>query len=138
MQLQESPVSRNPFYLMFRLGVTVQHLGQKLEQNAGLSLTQWAILKRLVDQPISTAQSLAESVGIQPATLTQALKRLERKRFIYLGKDRSDLRKKVLSVTRLGKETMDQADEWLNQKIQEHELGREDVQKLWEKLSQIT
>lgn len=109
----------DPFSHVFEIGVKIQHLGQRLEGEVGLSLTQRAILRKLLRQPASSAQALAESVGIQPATLTQALKRLEKKGLIHLAKDRRDLRKKLLSVTRQGKNTLDRADAWLADKAKQ-------------------
>lgn len=133
----ETPLSQHPFYLIFKVGVKIQHLGLKLEQEVDLSLTQWSILKRLLNQPASSAQALAEGVGIQPATLTQALKRLEKKGFIYLGKDSADSRRKVLAVARPGKDALELADQWLNNKTQELNLTPQQVQILWEKLQSI-
>ena len=133
-----TPASSHPFYHVFQLGLKIQHFGQKLEIEAGISLAQWSILKQLVDHPASSALSLAHTVGIQPSTLTQALKRLEKKDFIYLEKDPSDSRKKILSLTRAGKLVLDRADSWLHERLQEFKLDPEEVQSLWERLLRIS
>ncbi len=132
------PTQSHPFYLVFQLGIQIQHLGQKLETETGISLTQWSILKQLIDHPASSALSLAHSVGVQPSTLTQALKRLEKKELIYLGKDPSDSRKKMLSLTRTGKTALDRADLWLQTKLHELKSGPEEIQSLWEQLLRIS
>lgn len=95
-------MEENPFLSVFRLGLRIQHLNQKLETETGISLTQWSLLRILVDNPTIPALNLAQSLGIQPSTLTQSLKRLERKNLIFVTKDPLDARRKLLSVTRTG------------------------------------
>lgn len=100
----------NPLLLIFDLGLQIDRLGQKLETDEGISVTQWCLLKHLVHCPASSPLGLARSVGIQPCSLTQSLKRLERKGYIFVSNDPSDRRKKNLSLTREGKEALDRAD----------------------------
>jgi DNA-binding MarR family transcriptional regulator len=94
---------------LFQIGVSLQHLSSRLEMRCGISLAQWTILQSLIDSPTASALSLAQRVGIQPSTLTQSLKRLERKKWILIAKDPKDSRKKMLSLTRLGKEILDES-----------------------------
>ena len=100
----------NPFHSILRLGLRIQHINQKLEQDSGMTLTQWSLLKCLVDNPTMSALNLAQSLGIQPSTLTQSLKRLERKGLIIVTKDPLDARRKLLSVTRSGNLALRETD----------------------------
>jgi DNA-binding MarR family transcriptional regulator len=97
-----------PLQIAFRLGIEIERMGQRMEEKTGISLAQWSVLIRLKDLPAITAQELASAVGVHPSTLTQALKRLERKKFVFVGKDPKDSRKKILSLTRLGAERLDE------------------------------
>ncbi|MCC2679567.1 MAG: MarR family transcriptional regulator [Pseudobdellovibrio sp.] len=95
------------FFSLFQIGVSINQLNKQSEKQLKLSMVQWSLLKTLVEIPGATAHSLAEAVGVHPSTLTQTLKRLERKKYIFVMSDPSDSRKKLISITRLGKETMD-------------------------------
>ncbi|MFL5812413.1 MAG: MarR family winged helix-turn-helix transcriptional regulator [Bdellovibrionia bacterium] len=97
-----------PLQIAFRLGMEIERMGQRMEEKTGVSLAQWSVLIRLKDLPASTAQDLAAAVGVHPSTLTQALKRLERKKFIFIGKDPKDSRKKILSLTRDGADRLEE------------------------------
>lgn len=97
-----------PLQIAFRLSMEIERMGQRIEEKCGISLAQWSVLIRLKDLPAITAQELAAAVGVHPSTLTQALKRLERKKFIFIGKDPKDARKKILSLTRLGADRLEE------------------------------
>lgn len=91
------------FSQFFRISIGIHNLNKFLEQKFDLSLVQWCILDQLIDRPGSSAHILARNVGVHPSTLTQTLKRLEKKEYIFISKDQSDSRKKSISITRLGK-----------------------------------
>jgi DNA-binding MarR family transcriptional regulator len=97
-----------PLQIAFRLGIEIDRLSDRMERRCNISLAQWSVLIRLKDLPAVTAQDLAAAVGVHPSTLTQALKRLERKRYIFVGKDPKDSRKKILSLTREGAERLEE------------------------------
>lgn len=101
------------FHDAFKLAIEIERLSQWMETSCGLSLAQWSVLTRLRDLPAATAQELAAAVGVSPSTLTQALKRLERKKWIFVGKDPRDSRKKVLALTREGMKALRRAGESL-------------------------
>lgn len=98
-----------PLQIAFQLGMEIERLSARIEQKAGISLAQWSVLIRLKDLPACTAQELAQSVGVHPSTLTQSLKRLEKKGYLFIGKDPKDSRKKILSLTRAGAKRLDEA-----------------------------
>lgn len=66
--------------------------------------------------PAVSAHALAKAVGIHPSSLTQTLKRLERKKYIFVIGDPQDTRKKIISITRSGKDilsaTSEKMDNW--------------------------
>jgi DNA-binding MarR family transcriptional regulator len=101
---------------LIQIGNTLHHLNKKTEQNCGLSLAQWCVLNRLIDMPAAPANLLAKEVGVHPSTLTQTLKRLERKHCIFMIHDPKDSRKKIISITREGRDlyhtTSDHLQSW--------------------------
>jgi DNA-binding MarR family transcriptional regulator len=97
-----------PLQIAFQLGMEVERLSARMEQKCGISLAQWSVLIRLKDLPACTAQELANAVGVHPSTLTQALKRLEKKGYLFVGKDPRDSRKKILSLTREGTQRLEE------------------------------
>ena len=104
-----------PWFSLFHLGVTLSNLNKRTERQLGLSLGQWCLLKHLIDMPGTSAFSLAKAAGVHPSTLTQMLKRLQRKGLILIGEDSKDSRKKLISVTRQGKAILDKVDVVMNE-----------------------
>jgi len=96
---------------LFQIGIAIHQLNRRSEKYMGLSLVQWCLLKHLIDMPAVPAHSLAKVVGVHPSTLTQTLKRLEKKKYIFIIGDPKDTRKKLISITRLGKEILDSTSE---------------------------
>jgi len=96
----------DPLFSLFKMGVSIHNLNKKTEKKLGLSLVQWCLLKRLIDLPAASASSLADAVGVHPSTLTQTLRRLGRKGFIYVAEDPKDSRKKAISITRSGRDIL--------------------------------
>jgi DNA-binding MarR family transcriptional regulator len=110
----------SPVYTLFQIGNAIHHLNRKYERETGLSLVQWHMLNRLKDLPATSPQALATVMGIHPSTLTQTMKRLEKKGLIFVGDNPKDSRKKIILLTRSGKAALDKA----NEKI---ELGSRDL-----------
>lgn len=81
-------------------------LNKSAEVSLGLSLVQYHLLVTLRDMPGCSPQRLADAVGMHPSTMTQSLKRLQRKKAIFIADDPRDARKKLLSVTRLGQDLL--------------------------------
>lgn len=98
---------------LFHIGIYIQNLNKFLERKLGLSLVQRCLLKHLIDMPAASAYSLAKAVGVHPSTLSQTLKRLERRKFIYIAEDPKDSRRKLISITRSGKEALDRTNKAL-------------------------
>lgn len=92
---------------LFSIARTVQEFNLYFEKEHQLSLTQWLTLATLKDLPGCTALTLAQALSMKPSSLTQILKRLERKKLIHVSVDPMDSRKKLLSLSRDGKRQMD-------------------------------
>lgn len=96
--------------LLFQLSLSIHHLSQTVEKNSGLSLGQWCFLKHLIDLPGATASVLSMAVGVHSSTLTQTMKKMEEREYIAIIEDPKDSRKKLISITRRGKEVLEASD----------------------------
>ncbi len=106
---------KQQLFSLIDISVSINNLNKRTEKDLGLSLVQWCVLTRLIDMPAASAFSLAEAVGVQPSTLSETLPRLERKGYIFITEDPRDSRKKMISITRDGSQTLATANGRLNQ-----------------------
>ena len=86
------------------LSVDLHNLNAGVQRRYDISVVQWLVLKKIVDQPGLSAGTLAEISGVQPSTLTPTINRLESMGLIYIQERPSDLRRKLLVVTWKGLE----------------------------------
>lgn len=100
-------MSDSPLFSLFHTGVAIQQFNRRTEKRLGLSLVQWCLLKQLINMPAVSAHLLAKAVGVHPSTLTQTLKRLEKKEYVFIVEDPKDSRKKLVSITRSGKSVLE-------------------------------
>ncbi len=91
---------------LVRMSLAFHSLNKGAEARLGLSLVQYHLLATLRDMPGCSPQNLAGTVGMHPSTLTQSLKRLQRKGAIFVAEDPKDSRKKILTMTRVGCELL--------------------------------
>jgi len=82
------------------------YLNKLAEKKLSLSLVQYHTLSLLVQFPAISPQVLAEKAGIHPSSLTQTIKRLEKKKLLFSTENPKDSRKKLLGITPLGKEML--------------------------------
>jgi DNA-binding MarR family transcriptional regulator len=82
-----------------RTSLAIHNLNKGAEQRLGLSIVQFHLLRILRDMPGVSPQILVGAAGMHPSTLTQSLKRLLKKEYVYIGEDPKDARKKILSLT---------------------------------------
>jgi DNA-binding MarR family transcriptional regulator len=101
---------RHPLKSVFHVSLLLHNLNKEAERRTGLSIAQWAVLKCLLEMPASSAQELSEAAKLHPSTLSQSLKRLIRKNLIFVTDDPRDSRKKIISLTRKGKDALDSSD----------------------------
>lgn len=120
------------WFLLLDVWGSIQRFNKESEKRFGLSLVQWCLLRRLIDMPFASAQSLAAEVGVHPSTMTQTIKRLEKKRFVFVGEDPKDSRKKMISITRLGKETLETASKHMRSGMAGWSSFGEDIHQLGE------
>ena len=106
---------RHPLKSAFHLSLLLHNLNKESERRTGMSIVQWSILKHLIEMPATSAQELSEAVMLHPSTLTQSLKRLIRKELIFVSEDPRDSRKKVISLTRKGKDALDFSSKHMEQ-----------------------
>lgn len=104
-------MEKTEFLSLFRIGISIHNFNKISEREVGLSLVQWCLLRKLIDMPAASAFSLAKEVGIHPSTLTQTLKRLDKKGFVFATDDPKDSRRKLVSLTRTGRKAMQIAEE---------------------------
>lgn len=100
----EGPLSN----LLF-LNSTFQSINKILETKNGLSIVQWSFLRTLLERPAIAPQALAKALGVTPGTLSQTTLRLEKKKYIFVCEDPKDARKKMISLTRLGKDALEKS-----------------------------
>lgn len=91
-----------PLFKLLTINTSMHNLNKKFEKTFGLSIVQWGVLLQLVERPCISAYTLSSIVGVHPSSLTQTLKRLERKQLIFVTEDPLDSRKKVISITKEG------------------------------------
>lgn len=79
-------------------------LNLKHEQEQDLSLSQWLLMQHLIDMPAVSARSLAKALDVHPSSMTPVLKRLSAKKFIHISPDPRDTRRKLIVLTRAGRD----------------------------------
>lgn len=109
-------MSQTELLSIFKVGLYIHNFNKISERETGLSLVQWCLLNKLMDMPAASALALAKGVGVHPSTLTQSLKRLEKKGFVFVADDPRDSRRKMISLTRNGQTALhtaqDKMKEW--------------------------
>ena len=100
---------------LVRLNVVFHHLNQEAESQLGLSLVQYHLLSALKDMPGCSPQDLAQELGMHPSTVTQSLKRLDRKKTVFIAANPRDAPKKFLSLTRKGRDSLVRFRQGINQ-----------------------
>ncbi|MBS1985193.1 MAG: MarR family transcriptional regulator [Bdellovibrionales bacterium] len=104
------PDDDDPLRSLIQVGILIQQFNKDAESLLEISLVQWYLLTRLRDLPGTSASKLARSVGVNPSTLTQSIKRLERKGYIHTTWDGQDSRRKCISLTSTGQRVLTSAD----------------------------
>lgn len=98
---------------LLNLNLSFQGLNKAFESKFNLSIVQWAFLKALIQMPAVSPQALARALHVTPGTLTQTANRLEKRNYIFICSDPKDARKKMISMTREGKNILESTDQAL-------------------------
>lgn len=109
MKSQQNFCPTEIFLALNQLNLSLQNINKTLEKKFGLSLAQWSLLKCLMDKPAVSPYILAQTLHITPGSLSQSLARLEKKNYLFMGADPGDARKKMVSITRSGKNAVSKA-----------------------------
>ena len=112
------------------LSLTLHHINKTLESKCGMSIVQWSLLKTLLNMPAASPLILAKALGVTPGTLSQTLTRLNKKKYLFMCDDPNDARKKMISITRLGKATLDVIDREYERIFAEINLIHHEVEQL--------
>lgn len=91
------------FALNVLLKLYHQHM-MRSAQEIGLSSGQPRILMSLVAKDLQTQKELSQFIRIKPASMTDALKRMERDELIVRIRDEKDMRNNRVSITQKGRE----------------------------------
>lgn len=103
----KEPLNLNTsLFRLLDLGLELQKINKILEVKYGLSIVQWSLLKNLLEMPAASPLALARSLKITPGTITQTLGRLSKKKFLFICEDPQDARKKMVSLTREGRDAL--------------------------------
>lgn len=129
--------SKHPLKSVFHVSLLLHHLNKEAERRTGLSIVQWSILKHLIEMPATSAQELSEAVRLHPSTLTQSLKRLIRKELIFASDDPRDSRKKIISLTRKGKDALDQSDQQMKRLATDLAVVENELYSIEDRLSSL-
>lgn len=97
-------MERDEIDSLFHLTLTLHHLNKEVEHKFKLSFVQLFVLLKLRSLPATSAQMLAGAVGVHPSTLSQTLRRLTRKEYVFVTEDPKDSRRKLIALTKRGKE----------------------------------
>lgn len=91
---------------LVKANIWFHNINKRAEQVLGLSLVQFYVLSIILEMPARSPQVLAQKLGMHPSTLTQMIKRLLKKEFIFVDIDVRDSRKKVLGITTEGRQVI--------------------------------
>ncbi len=87
---------------LVKANLKFHQLNRVAEKNFGISIVQYHLIKIVKDIPGISPQSLARELQTHPSTLTQSIRRLLRKKAVFIAPHPKDSRKKLISLTRVG------------------------------------
>lgn len=128
MKFEEPHECTNSISCLMELSLTLQNINKTMETKCGLSVVQWSLLKTLLNMPAVSPMFLAKALGVTPGTLTQTLTRLDRKKYLFMCDDPTDARKKMISITRLGRDMLTSIDQEYERIFSEIDSIKDDVE----------
>lgn len=96
-------------HLPFQIGMLTNLIRQVTSdvyvQESGLSSREWRVLAMLGCKGAMMPAQVAAETGMDRATITRAVSRLEKLEYVFTGSDSKDRRRKVLYLTEKGVKT---------------------------------
>ena len=92
---------------LVKVSLAFHNLNKLVESKLNLSLVQYHCLAQIRCQPGISSQALADAIGLHASSLTQTIKRLSKRKFVFVGEHPKDSRKKMLSLTAEGMRIID-------------------------------
>ncbi|MGE4169438.1 MAG: MarR family winged helix-turn-helix transcriptional regulator [Candidatus Margulisiibacteriota bacterium] len=128
----DSPFEYDPKTLKQLMAVNLlfQQLNKVLEGKSGLSLVQWLFMTTLADRPTASPLALAKALKVTPGTLSQTLERLQRRAYIISCNDPQDERRKMLALSKPGKEALEKAEALYNPVFKDVHLMTQEIERL--------
>lgn len=106
----DDPLQRNLTYRLARVQAKLNAQGARLlKEKAGLSLTQWRIMKLIRSYRRANASTLARASTMDPGLFSRRLKTLIAMGYVLSTTDERDSRVQHLSLTPLGRRAYDKA-----------------------------
>ena len=87
-----------------RLGDLFHKCGRNLYFHSSWGIRQTEVLKMLMDGPM-TQKAIQEKMGVQPASISETITKLEEKKLVVRGRSESDRRIVVIELTEQGRES---------------------------------
>lgn len=87
---------------MISLSVDLHNFNANVQRVFDLSIVQWLVLRKIIDNPGISAGNLALTSGVHPSTMTPTLTRLDSMGLIHAFERASDLRRKLLVASWTG------------------------------------
>ena len=81
---------------MIALSVDLHNLNANAQRLFDLSIVQWLVLRKIINNPGISARNLATTSGVHPSTITPTLNRLDSMGLIFVFERSSDLRRKLI------------------------------------------
>ncbi len=92
---------------LIKMNLSFHNLNKLVESELGLSLVQYHCLAQVRSRPGISSLSLADAIGLHASSLTQTIKRLSKREYVFVGEHPTDSRRKMLSLTARGKLALD-------------------------------
>ena len=107
---EDDPLQRNLTYRIARVQAKLNAQGARLlKERAGLSLTQWRIMKLIRSDGQATASALARKSTFDPGLFSRRLKTLIAQGYVRATTDERDSRIQHLNLTPLGHQVYEKA-----------------------------
>ncbi|MGB0895141.1 MAG: MarR family winged helix-turn-helix transcriptional regulator [Parashewanella sp.] len=126
----DADLSDNVCFAVYSASNAIVRAYRPLLEEYELTYPQYLVMQALWCQNEISMTKLSEFTRLDLGTLTPIVKRLENKNFLSRMKDKHDARKKVISVTKLGRNIERSATELKQKLMNSVDLSNEDFELL--------